>query len=110
MHDGGQDRKRALHKGFFHVVFRPALFGFFQEHTRERRREEALLFLHLGGLEERWRVSEIDAADLISALNGACPGVQRVVLDPFPAVGFHGFPEVPSLHRKRFLGLLATPR
>src|SRR5215203_1628507 len=28
--NGGQDRKRALHKGFFHIVLRPALFGLVQ--------------------------------------------------------------------------------
>src|SRR5215203_5994966 len=33
--NGGQDRKRALHKGFLHIVFRPALFGLVQKHTCE---------------------------------------------------------------------------
>ena len=33
--NGGQDRKRALHKGFLHIVFRPALFRLVQKLTCE---------------------------------------------------------------------------
>src|SRR5919107_1010319 len=34
-HDGGQDRERALHEGFLHIVFRPALLGLVQKRTCE---------------------------------------------------------------------------
>lgn len=72
--------------------------------------EEAMLFLRLSCLEGRWRVSETDSADLSSALTGAYSGVQRIVLDPFPEVGFDGSYEASSLLRERFVDLLANSR
>jgi len=72
--------------------------------------EEALLFLCLGGLEGPWRASETDAAELGSALTGTCSGVQRVVLDPFPKIGFDVLFETVSLRWERFIDLFAIPR
>ncbi len=80
--------------------------------------EEALLFLHLGGLGDHWRASETDAADLATNLatnlapapTGAYRAVQRVVLDPFPDAGLDGFCEAVSLRRRRFVDLLTNPR
>jgi hypothetical protein len=72
--------------------------------------EEALLFLRLGGLEERWRASETDAAELDSALSGTCSGVRHVVLDPFPKIGFASLCETVSLQWERFIDMFAIPR
>ncbi|CAA9460524.1 MAG: hypothetical protein AVDCRST_MAG58-2467 [uncultured Rubrobacteraceae bacterium] len=72
--------------------------------------EEAMLFLRLGGLEGRWRVGETGAADLASTLTGAHRGVIRVVLDPFPEIGFARFYEVFSLGREEFVALLILGR
>lgn len=72
--------------------------------------EEALLFLRLGGLEGPWRTSETDAAGLVSALTGTCSGVQRIVLDPFPEIGFDALYEAVSLRWERFIDLFAIPR
>ena len=68
--------------------------------------DEARLFLRLGGLEGRWRVGETAAADLASALTGVHRGVSRVVLDPFPEIGFGEFYEAFSLGREEFVDLL----
>jgi len=68
--------------------------------------EEALLFLRLGGLEELWRTSETEA----TALAGTCSGVQHVVLDPFPEIGFDALCEAVSLRWERFIDLFAIPR
>ncbi|MBA2534187.1 MAG: hypothetical protein H0V21_04195, partial [Rubrobacter sp.] len=76
--------------------------------------DEALLFLRLGGLEGRWRADETGAADLATNLastpSGAYSMVRRVVLDPFPEVGFDGFRKAVSLPREMFVDLLANPR
>ncbi len=72
--------------------------------------EEALLFLRLGGLEGPWRARETDAADLGSALTGTCSHVRRVVLDPFPEIGFDALFETVSLRWERFIDLFAISR
>jgi hypothetical protein len=71
--------------------------------------EEALLFLRLGGLEGLWRASETDAAELASALTRTCSGVQHVVLDPFPEIGFEALFESVNLRWERFIDLFAIP-
>ena len=71
--------------------------------------EEVLLFLRLGGLEGPWRASEPDAAELGSALIGTSSGIRRVVLDPFPEIGFDVLYEAMSLRWERFIDLFAIP-
>jgi hypothetical protein len=68
--------------------------------------EEALLFLRLGGLEGLWRTSETDAATLAET----CSGVECVVLDPFPEIGFDALGEAVSLRWGMFLDLFGLPR
>ena len=68
--------------------------------------EEALLFLRLGGLEGLWRTSETDAATLAKT----CSGVECVVLDPFPEIGFDALGEAVSLRWGMFLDLFGLPR
>jgi hypothetical protein len=49
-------------------------------------REEAELFLALGGLGDGWRAVESGAGDFLALLLGTCAGVRNVILDPLPAM------------------------
>jgi hypothetical protein len=47
-------------------------------------KEEAEMFLRLGGMDDGWRVSESRVGELVSVLYGPCAGVEEVALDPLP--------------------------
>ena len=85
-----------------HAVLGPALpvFSF---------KEEAELFLALGGLGDTWRAVESGAGDFLALLLGPSAEVKSVVLDPLPAMLRDGTAGLVSLSldgfMDRFLGL-----
>jgi hypothetical protein len=70
-------------------------------------REEAEMFLWLGGFDEGWRVRESGAGEIVSVAMGPCAGVGYVALDPLPEMVAENTIGLVSLDRERFLrGLL----
>jgi hypothetical protein len=70
-------------------------------------REEAEMFLRLGGLEVVWQVKKSAAADLLSVLFGPCSNVGRVALDPLPETIAGTMSNLfVSLDRERFIDRL----
>lgn len=66
-------------------------------------REEAEMFLWLGGVDDGWHARESAAGELISILYGLCSGVKKVVLDPLPQMLEEKTVGLVSLSRKRFI-------
>ncbi len=65
-------------------------------------REEAELFLRLEGLEDRWRVRESAAGEIVSLLFGPCAGASGVALDPLPEMVGGPTLGLVTLGRERF--------
>ncbi len=66
-------------------------------------REEAELFLALGGLGDGWRAAEGEAGELLSLFFGPCADVENVVLDPLPAMLLDSTAGLVSLSLGRFM-------
>lgn len=66
-------------------------------------REEAELFLRLGGAGEGWGVRETRGGELLSLLSGLCRNVSGVALDPFPELGRTSLLSLVSVGRERFI-------
>ena len=66
-------------------------------------REEAELFLALGGLGAGWRAAESEAGELLSLFFGPCADVENVVLDPLPAMLLDRTAGLMSLSLGRFM-------
>jgi hypothetical protein len=66
-------------------------------------REEAEMFIWLGGFEESWRVRESRAGEIVSVLMGLCAGVGYVVLDPLPKMVAEKMVGLVRLDRESFL-------
>jgi hypothetical protein len=73
-------------------------------------REEAELYLGLGGISERgWQVSATRAPELAALLLGPYSHVQRVALDPLPdGVGAEALNALASMSRTVFADLLLS--
>jgi hypothetical protein len=70
-------------------------------------REEAEMFLWLGGFEDGWRIRESRAGEIVSVAMGPCAGVGHVALDPLPEMVAEKTVGLVRLDRERFLrGLL----
>jgi DNA-binding NarL/FixJ family response regulator len=67
-------------------------------------KEEAEMFLRLGGMGEDWRISATEAEELVSVLYGASAGVKEVALDPLPEIVGEKTVRLVSLRRERFAG------
>jgi len=67
-------------------------------------KEEAEMFLRLGGMGEDWRISATEAEELVSVLYGASAGVKEVALDPLPEMVGEKTVRLVSLRRERFAG------
>lgn len=65
--------------------------------------EEAQMFLRLGKTETGWRARETTPADLISLLYGPCTAVNRVALDPVPAIDGETIYDLAGWSRRDFL-------
>lgn len=66
-------------------------------------REEAELFLALGGLGGGWRTAESGAGDFLSLFFAPRPDVRSVVLDPLPAMLRDSTAGLVSLSLERFV-------
>ncbi|HEV2093902.1 MAG TPA: hypothetical protein VGR18_12130 [Rubrobacter sp.] len=66
-------------------------------------REEAELFLALGGLDGRWAVREGGTGDFLSLFFGPHTNLKSVVLDPLPAMLREGVAGLVSLSSDRFM-------
>ncbi|MDP8926593.1 MAG: hypothetical protein M3M97_06725 [Actinomycetota bacterium] len=65
-------------------------------------KEEAEMFLRLGGEGDGWRVRESGAGEVVSVLYGPCAGVKEVALDPLPEMVAERKVGLVSLGRKSF--------
>lgn len=65
--------------------------------------EEAETFLQLEMPGTGWRARKTMAGELVSLLHGPCAGVERVALDPLPAVCGETMVDLVSLGRENFL-------
>ena len=80
-----------------------ALFG------HEEEAELVLWSLGGEGSVAGWRIRESRCGEVASVLCGPCAGVERVVLDPLPAMVADGRAELVSMDRVGFMaGLLTT--
>jgi hypothetical protein len=71
--------------------------------------EEAEMFLRLWELGfDGWRARESTAGELISVLYGPCASVERVALDPLPAMVLERTVGLVSLSRERFVDLVLS--
>ena len=73
-------------------------------------REEAEMFLCLGGHGDGWRARETSAGELVSVLHGPCADVKCVALDPVPGMLEDGTVGLVEVERKRFLWGLTDGR
>ena len=72
-------------------------------------REEAEMFIHLGGHGgDGWRARGTSADELVSVLHGPCADAGSVALDPLPEMLDDGMARLVEVGRKRFLERLAA--
>ncbi len=66
-------------------------------------REEAEMFLELGGFGGGWRVRGSCAGEVVSILCGPCANVREVALDPLPEMLSERTVGLVALDRERFM-------
>jgi hypothetical protein len=69
-------------------------------------REEAEMFLCLGGSQEGWQVRETTPGELLSTLHTLLRGVRRVTLDPIPTNSSLNASRLLTVTRKDFMARL----
>ena len=72
-------------------------------------KEEAELFLYLGGYDGGWRARESSAGEVVSVLYGLCADVNSVALDLLPGMIDDGTLRLVKLGREHFLERLLGP-